>query len=197
MGWKLADKAFAAALVFALTPASATAVSALAPAQSTEQLGGPKDLDFFLGEWDIVSHDIQPNGNYAVSRARSHAYRFLDGTSIMDEWRSLDGQGETVFRGASFRTWLPRQQQWQILWMMAGATGETVISGRMKDGEFHMEGHGRDGYGEFLERARYHDISEDSFQFTMDRSYDGGESWIAPFNTFTATRRNRVDSPKE
>ena len=73
--------------------------------------------------------------------------------------------------------------------MMANVSGETVIEGGMVDGEFHMKGEGRDPGGAFLERARYYDISEDGFRFFMERSYDGGENWISPFNEFVATRR--------
>lgn len=171
--------AFAAALL--------SIVVAAAPAVAEEK-AGPGDLDFFLGEWDIVSINALPDGTYAESRARSHAYRFLDGAAIMDEWRSLNGAGDIVFRGASFRTWLPATGQWRIVWMMAHVDGATIIDGKMVDGEFHMTGKGRDPGGEFLESARYHHISEDGFIFTMDRSYDGGETWITPFNEFKATR---------
>ena len=74
-----------------------------APASLAEdQTGGPNDLSFFIGEWDIVSKDIQRDGTYAESRAKSHAYPFLDGSAIMDEWRSLDADGNVVFAAHLF-----------------------------------------------------------------------------------------------
>ncbi len=151
---------------------------------------GIDDLDFFLGEWDITSKDIQPNGQYALSKAKSKAYRFLDGTSIMDEWRSLGPDGEVVFRGGSFRTYVPWAKKWQIVWFMANVTGYTNISANFKDGEIQMTGQGEDPSGQFLERAKYYEITDNGFKFTMDRSYDGGVTWISPFNEFEAVRLN-------
>ncbi len=147
-----------------------------------------EEFNFFLGHWSIESLDIRPDGTYAKTRALSHAYAFLDGTAIMDEWRSLDGSDKVIFRGASFRTYLPGDRSWQILWMMSGVQGQTVIQARKVGDEIHMEGKGEDPGGRFLERARYHDITPNGYRFSMDRSYDGGATWISPFNEFTATR---------
>ncbi len=148
------------------------------------------DLDFFIGDWEIVSKDIQHDGSYAMSKARSKAYKFLDGAAVMDEWRSLGQDGSVVFRGASFRTWLPREKKWRIVWMMANVNGQTIINAEKVGDEIHMNGAGEDPGGKFLERARYYDINDNGFKFFMERSYDGGENWITPFNEFTATRAN-------
>lgn len=165
-------------------------VSALVSAACAKDQLRPDDLDFFLGEWNITSSDYMPGGSYAISRATSKAYAILDGAAIFDEWRSLDEDGNVVFRGASYRTYLPRQNKWRILWMMAHVDGETVIDAKKVGDEIEMQGEGEDPYGKFLERARYYDISENGFKFTMDRSYDGGETWITPFNEFEAVRKD-------
>ena len=57
------------------------------------------------------------------------------------------------------------------------------------DGEVQTTGRGRDPGGELIERGRYHGISADGYSFTLDRSYDGGKTWIRPFVSFRATRR--------
>lgn len=149
----------------------------------------PDDLDFFIGEWEITSSDYMPDGTYAVSKATSKAYAILDGAAIFDEWRSLNENGDVIFRGASYRTWLPREEKWRIIWMMAHVDGETVIDARKVGDDIVMQGEGDDPMGAFHERARYYDISENGFKFTMDRSYDGGKTWITPFNEFEAVRK--------
>jgi hypothetical protein len=73
--------------------------------------------------------------------------------------------------------------------MMANVEGYTELDAEVIGGEVHTTGKGRDPEGELVERGRYHDISGDGYSFTLDRSYDGGKTWIRPIVSFRATRR--------
>lgn len=156
--------------------------------------GGFHQLDFFIGAWALESESLQADGSYTSHRARSDVYYALDGFVIQDDFRVLDADGKAVFRGTSFRTYVPQTDTWAIKWVMAGEPGTTDITARWTGEELLMEGEGSDGGGQFLERARYFDISEDSYEFELSRSYDGGETWIENMNLIHAKRIAEVGS---
>jgi len=146
-------------------------------------------FDFLLGDWD-VEMQVLPQGATIGRRATLRASRFLDGTAILDELRHLDQAGEhIVFRGSAFRTFVPETGHWYVIWMMAGVEGYSELTAELLQGEVRTTGRGRDPGGELVERGRYFDITDRSFSFTLERSYDGGTTWIRPFVTFRATRR--------
>jgi hypothetical protein len=119
--------------------------------------------------------------------AESSARRWA--TALFDEIRHLDEAGQVNFRGASFRTYVPESDAWYVVWMMANVEGYSGLHAEVVDAEVRTSGHGRDPGGELIEQGRYYDISADGYSFTLDRSYDGGETWIRPFVSFRATRR--------
>lgn len=146
-------------------------------------------FDFVLGEWDIEMK-VVPEGATIGRRAIMRAYRFLDGAAILDEWRHFDEAGDTiVFRGAGFRTFVPDANHWYVIWMMAQVEGYSELRAERADGELRTTGSGWDAGGKLLERGRYFDILQNAFSFSLDRSYDGGSTWIRPFVAFRATRR--------
>lgn len=143
---------------------------------------------FLLGEWDIEML-VLPEGASAGRRAISNVRRILDGAALLDEIRHLDESGQVNFRGASFRTYVPDSHRWYVVWMMANVEGYSELRAEVINGEVHTNGQGRDPGGELVERGRYYDISADGYSFTLDRSYDGGKTWIQPFVSFQARRR--------
>ena len=163
---------------------------------ATEQAdaAGPHQLDFFIGAWSLESESLQRDGSYVSNTARSDVYRTLDGAAIQDDFRMLDGDGQAVFRGTSFRTFVPQSGKWAIKWVMAGEPGMTDITATWTGEELVMEGHGYDGMGKFLEKARYFDITDDSYEFVLSRSYDEGETWIENMNLIHAKRIASVGS---
>jgi hypothetical protein len=151
---------------------------------------GANAFDFLLGEWDL-EFAVLPAGSTVGRRATLDARRILDGEAIFDEIRHVDEAGRVNFRGAAFRTYLAEMDRWYVLWMMARVEGCTELEARLAGGEVHTSGKGKDPTGELLERGRYHDVSRDAFSFTLDRSNDGGQTWIRPFVAFRATRRGQ------
>jgi hypothetical protein len=145
-------------------------------------------FDFLLGEWEIAML-VMPEGSTVGRRAISHARRILDGTALLDEIRHLDKAGEVNFRGASFRTYITDNDAWYVVWVMANVEGYSELRAEVIDGEVRTTGQGRDPGGALIERGRYHDISSDGYSFTLDRSYDAGNTWIRPFVSYRATRR--------
>lgn len=149
---------------------------------------GLSQINFFIGEWDLTTIDVQPDGNFMRGKARSIVKYILDETAMQDDFISFNRSGEVVFRGTSIRSYNPRTDKFQIVWIMPGIMGITDISAEWKDGRLVSTGKGYDGGGEFLERFEYYDITDDSYSFKMDRSYDGGETWIENFGRMEAKR---------
>ena len=71
--------------------------------------------------------------------------------------------------------------------------GYSELDAQVIDDEVHTTGKGKDPGGELVEQGRYHDISGNGYSFTLDRSYDGGKTWIRPFVSFRATRRKPAE----
>ncbi len=149
-------------------------------------------FDFLLGEWEIAMLTM-PEGSTVGRRAILSVDRILDGTALFDEIRHVDPDGEVNFRGGTFRTYLTEEDRWYVLWMMANVEGYSELDAQVIDGEVHTTGSGRDPGGELVERGRYYDISGEGYSFTLDRSYDGGKTWIRPFVSFRATRRGPAE----
>jgi len=149
---------------------------------------GLSNLDFFIGEWAMETIDIQRDGSFVHGRARSEVKYILDGQAIQDNFLSLDQHNQVVFRGLSIRSYNATSGKFQIVWVMPGHLGITDLEGEWKDGKLVSTGKGYDQYGEFVERFEYYDITEDSYSFRMDRSYDGGRTWIENFGRIRATR---------
>jgi hypothetical protein len=154
----------------------------------TKMGGNANAFDFLLGEWEITML-VMPERTTVGRRAISQVHRILDGTALFDEIRHLGEAGQVNFRGASFRTYVPDSDAWYVVWMMANVEGYSELHAEIVDGEVRTIGQGRDPGGELIEQGRYHDITADGYSFTLDRSYDGGKTWIRPFVSFRATRR--------
>jgi len=153
-------------------------------------------FDFLLGEWEIEML-VMPPGATAGRRAISTVRHILDGAALLDEIRHIDESGHVNFRGASFRTYVPDSDRWYVVWMMANVEGYTELRAEVVDSEVRTTGQGRDSGGGLIERGRYHDISVHGYSFTLDRSYDGGKTWIQPIVSFRAARRKATDAAQQ
>ncbi len=141
-------------------------------------------VDFFLGRWDIES--LSPQG-VKVGRARTEVRRILENRALQSDYYALDPQGNSIFRGTTVRTFAPALGGWVVHWSMAGLPGYTYLEEQVVEGALVGEGHGLDGEGQFVERYRYSGISDTTYTFEMERSYDDGNTW-RPYANLRATR---------
>lgn len=148
---------------------------------------GLEQVAFFIGEWDIENRSA--DGAQVVGRARTEVRYILDGNAMQADYYGLDPFGNTVFRGTTIRTYVPETGRFAVHWAMANLPGYTYIDVEYRDGELHGDGRGFDAQGEFVERYRYFDISEEHYSFEMSRSYDGGATW-QQFANLKATKRD-------
>lgn len=146
-------------------------------------------LEFFTGEWILETLDMQRNGSFRKGKAHSTVYFILDGYALQDDFRSINRQGEVTFRGTSIKSCLHEQPGYIVTWMMPGLEGLTDLRASWENGILKGEGEGYDHIGSFKERFEYFNISDSSYSFRMDRSYDSGKTWLHNFSRIEAIKK--------
>lgn len=156
------------------------------------EMQGPgclKQIDFFIGEWNLITRDLQRDGSYKKGKASSSAYYILDGKAIQDDFRSVNRSGEVVFRGTSIRSCNEKTSKHIIAWIMPGKEAITDLRATWTGGILTGEGEGYDDFGAFIERFTYSNITDSSYSFRMHRSYDKGRIWLQNFSSIEATKK--------
>jgi hypothetical protein len=141
-------------------------------------------LDSLLGRWTFAEELHKPQvpsklrGTWTFSRAG-------DGFLIIDEFRSLNGSGETALLAETYRAYNPDNKTWSF----QATIYESPIIGprngqwdagitRIQDGQVFDEVRN----GTKISRARFYNLRRDSFSCVLDTSNDGGKTWVNPIN---------------
>jgi hypothetical protein len=136
-------------------------------------------FSFLIGEWDCTTRSMRPDlSGFVEGEGRWVGYYILDGWAIQDDWSS-PAPGGLRFHGTNIRSFNPRTGKWDNRWLAAGnlqwkyfeaeKQGETMV---MTGGE------GENANGKFIDRNTFYEITDDSWRWRKDRSFDGGESWF-------------------
>lgn len=134
------------------------------------------------GTWEAWSRIYDAAGETNASHDRSNRRCFHGGRGEIAEYRSLDANNETVFRGVSVTIWDRDRARGRTLWAMVGTDGHTDIEQRWEAGRLVATGRGHDPTGRFRERAVTEFRPGGDHTFTMARSFDSGASWVSPAN---------------
>jgi len=125
----------------------------------------------------------ETDGSVISGHDRSTTYCFYDGQADLSEYRGLNEANQVIFHGLSVTLWNADRSSGRTLWAMVGVDGHTDIRLSWDGaGKLIAEGEGTDPEGAFFERSRSSFRPGGDYHFEMDRSYDGGETWIAPRN---------------
>lgn len=170
----------------------AIAALSLAAAEIPDSTAAPACEPVIFEAWSTV---FDGKGGSQSNHDRSAHYCFDDGRADIAEYRSLDVNGRAVFHGASITIWNADRSQARTLWAMVGVDGWTDIRVRWLDGELVSTGKGHDPEGAFLERWTTTFMPGGDQHFRMDRSFDDGESWVAPKNTIKYLKSTARPAP--
>lgn len=144
------------------------------------------DWGFFMGTWrgqaysmvNVETKQYGPPGEGIWT-----AYYGFDGYGIQDDW--MPQQYWPGWSGPAIRGYDPINEVWNMLFIPLNSPASNTW--RMQ-GHFDEEGNlrgsfeGVDGAGRpFKQKIHFYNISENSFSWKADRSYDGGETWIEKF----------------
>jgi len=145
-------------------------------------------FDYLLGDWTFSAVWRTPNGERSGGGTWK-AHKAFDGFGIVDEWRVIDSSsGITTYLGATVRIYSPGKRRWEMRYLNAFAGTWHEQYAEWRDAEMHLWWSGTDQLGEFQMRVVYYDITQDSFRWKADRSYDGGVTWIDNWLTMEVTR---------
>ncbi|MEP5295357.1 MAG: hypothetical protein ABJP90_16215 [Paracoccaceae bacterium] len=153
----------------------------------------PKEFEefaFLAGDWDCDVRQLMDNGEFIEVKTRLVGTYTLDGYAFQDDMLVPFGFG----LGTTFRTYDPIKKRWACRWLEAGRDASVQFTnewfyGNFIDGEMRLQGPGEDADGAYENRIIFSNITDDSFSWTLSRTYDGGETWAEAIGTLEAKRR--------
>lgn len=137
----------------------------------------------FVGSWH-VDVDFQPvNGSTRRAEGEWHFSWVLDGKAVQDVWifpaRRLRGGDRPATEpwymyGSTFRWYDPAIDAWHITWFDPTRPVESRQIGRAVGADIVQVGEDRNG---LLRRWRFVEITEQSFRWLGETSWDKGAAW--------------------
>lgn len=142
------------------------------------------DFDYLLGDWEFTATSKQ----WGAFRGYWSAVKLDDG-QILDEYRVVSDSGETWYVTTTLRNYNGAADRWELIGADAGRGLLDFGTARKVGSEMHLEQRFGVAAGDSaLSRIRYYDIRPDRFSWTLDRSVDGGKTWILQAQTIEARR---------
>lgn len=134
----------------------------------TLELDAARQFDFWLGEWDCSWSD--DSGRHLGTNS---VYLDLGGVVVVE---NFDGRPSLDFQGLSFSVYDRKACRWKQTWVDSQG-GYLDFVGGFADGvmELLRDGELDDAGSTF--RMRWENIERDSFDWSWQRSDDGGETW--------------------
>ena len=175
-------------------PLAAVAQHSGDAAAASSAPAGARQFDFLLGQWQL---DVHPkvSGLAAIIHGAPRlvgtwkAERSADGVGIDDEMRIVDASGNPISLTRAQRVYSGAEGLWKISGQDVTRSRNSESTAKWLGGEMHVEASSTDAEGKpVLTRARYFDITADSFRMRQDRSSDNGQTWDEGTLTIDAKR---------
>ena len=169
--------------VFALQPSPSPAHKAPTAGFGSLSPDAPSEtaqFAFLVGDWHCKTSGRRPDGSIENGPdATWTGYYILGGWAIQDDWVSPQPDGKS-FRGTNVRSFNPEVGKWDNRWLAAGSQ-KWKYYGAEKVGDTMVMtgGEGVDRQDRpFIDRNTFHEITDNSWKWRKDRSFDGGETWV-------------------
>lgn len=141
------------------------------------------DWHFFIGSWKGVNKNRISATEKKYGPEQKSTWDFYydyDGWSIKDDYKSRDIY--TGWIGPAFRAYDPIEEVWNMTFRPINVHEDQIwdMKGRFEEnGDLLVWQIGKDiNRRQYMSRIRFHITSDDSFEWSSDRTYDGGHSWI-------------------
>lgn len=130
-----------------------------------------KELDFWLGEWDLTWPGDKPN---ETDHGTNTIRRILDGCIVQENFSG----GEAMhLRGQSVSVFDARDRKWKQTWV-DNEGGYLDFVGEFKDGQMVLwRGATRPDGTKVMQRMVFKNITADEFDWSWEGSKDGGKTW--------------------
>jgi hypothetical protein len=159
--------ALCACLTAPLAATAQAAANTPPPCQEAQQ----KQLDFWVGEWDLTWPGTKAG---EVAHGANSVKRILDGCVVEE---NFSGESAIHLRGRSFSLFDASAGAWKQTWV-DNEDGYLDFIGGVKDGtmSFWREAKRRDGTPA-IQRMIWRNVTADSFDWSWESSSDGGKTW--------------------
>jgi hypothetical protein len=137
------------------------------PCQESEQ----KQLDFWVGEWDLTWTGQKPG---EINHGTNNVKRVMDGCVVEE---NFSGGSDSHLRGHSVSMFDARARMWKQTWVDNEGSYLDFIGG-LKDGQmsFWMEVNRHDG-SPAIQRMIWKNVTADSLDWSWESSVDAGKTW--------------------
>jgi hypothetical protein len=143
------------------------------------------DFDYLLGDWEFTAKSQQ----YGKFRGYWSAVRVGDGADILDEYRIVGDNDDTIYVTRTLRVYNAAADRWELVSTDIGSGLQNFGTGHRDGSEMRIEQtFGAVTPNPSLWRIRYYNIRADQFSWTADRSTDGGKTWTTKFQEIEAHR---------
>jgi hypothetical protein len=134
----------------------------------TIELDAARQFDFWVGEWDCSWHD-------GTERHLGTNSVYLDlGGSVVVE--NFDGRPSHDLQGLSFSVYDREASCWKQTWV--DSEGRYLdFEGSFAEGAMDLRREGEYDDAGAVFRKRWENIAHDAFDWSWQRSDDGGETW--------------------
>ena len=143
-------------------------MSAVASLPHTFELDAARQFDFWLGEWDCTWYrdGLEHRGTNSV-------YADLGGAVLVE---NFDGRPSFDFQGLSFSVYDRAARCWKQTWV--DSEGSYLdFAGSFENGVMELRRIGEVDGAPALFRMRWENIEPNAFDWSWQRSVDGGETW--------------------
>lgn len=146
--------------------------SALVAGTGPEDPNAPdprRQLDFWVGEWDVVLPDGTLAGTNRIELAQG-------GHAVIEHWASARGG-----TGTSLNYFHTAERAWKQVWV--ASTGWTIeMAGAFRDGAMRLEGDSIRGAEVKLHRTTLTPRADGTVHQFIEESADGGKTWGVGFD---------------
>jgi len=152
------------------TPTTATAAATPSPSCAAPEF---RQLDFWLGDWDVTVHarSSATSTQWGDARGHQHVEAILGGCAIAEHF-TAEGP-PTRWAGASYSMWQPQLAKWRQTWVDDSA-GFLVFAGGLETGSFVLYGEPKDVGGTKTQmRMVFSAITPTSLHWEWQQSSDG------------------------
>jgi hypothetical protein len=156
-----------ALVLVACTPHVATVPSATCATPANHQ------LDFWIGDWDIVVHArAKADAPLVDAKGRQHVEAVLGGCAIAETF-AADGPGP-AWAGRSYSSWQPQLAKWRQTWV-DDSGGYIALTGGIENGVMTLYG---EPSASFQMRMVYERVTPTSLHWEWQRSSDAWATTI-------------------
>lgn len=145
-------------------------------------------FQFLVGRWDADYTGKRADGTIVKGRADWRIRFILDGYALQDEWEYMDVDGNVLSHGTMYRTYDTNLGKWTIVEQTTGNLHFNHMTAEKVGDTMVMHEEIETSNGKLKARRVFYNITQDSFDWRVDISPDGGKTWNEGVATMAVKR---------